>query len=296
MKERENAYARRGCRSDEAVEANKSNFSKWSVTFPCHVDFDFFDKSEFIIRKLFDLLEMGRWVEKDGYNYFSEENDQEIRIEMMVIEGPCRGNLVGERVAIDDHVVGDPTKEDVKDRSGREDTMGTPLETAPIEHEHSLMEHEHEPISAPLEAAPLEHGSGGVDITGNATLLEQPSTCVFMEFRLNKVDNMLFEQSHIAKSVDQLDKKVKKLTDMLTKFVGDASYSLNLLHGDMETMLIRTQDVVENTDQSKKMVADFMERLDALLGKYEEQLRQREKWKKWKCTWKPDHIDLDADL
>ncbi|KAK9157788.1 hypothetical protein Scep_004362 [Stephania cephalantha] len=202
----------------------------------------------------------GTWVEKDGHNSSSEENDQDdedqddgdvsgsegtlMDIEYIDIrvEGDESGdgeseedevNSVGRGVAIDDHVVGDPTEEDVKDRSGGEDTMCTPLETAPMEHEQPLMKHEHESISTPLEAAPLEHGTGGENIMGKATLLEQPSTGVFMEFRFNQVDNMLCEQSHIAKSVDQLDKKVKKLIDMLTKSVGDASYGLNLLHGDM---------------------------------------------------------------
>ncbi|KAK9157202.1 hypothetical protein Scep_003776 [Stephania cephalantha] len=169
-----------------------------------------------------------------------------------------------EGVAIDDHVVRDLTKEDVKDRSGGEDIMGTPLEVALIEDEQPPMEHEHEPIGTSFEAALMEHGTGGEDIMGEVALMEQPST------------------------------DVKKLTDVLTKYAGDASYGLNLLHGDMETMLIRAQDLMEKTDQPRKVVADFMERFNALLGKYEEKLRQREMRKKWKRTWKPGHIDLDA--
>ncbi|KAK9157354.1 hypothetical protein Scep_003928 [Stephania cephalantha] len=154
-------------------------------------------------------------------------------------------------------VTHDSFDEEVEDGSGGEYTMGTPLEAAPMEHVHG--------------------------------------TIVFMEAWFNKVDNMVREQSRLAESVDQLDKKVKKFTDVLNKSTSDASYDLNLLHGDMETMLICAQDLVEKTMQSRKIVVNFMERFDGLLGRYEEHLGQREMRKNWKRTWKFDHVDLDVD-
>ncbi|KAK9169916.1 hypothetical protein Syun_002056 [Stephania yunnanensis] len=199
--------------------------------------------------------------EENEVNFISHESFEE----KVKVRDHAEGEPSGEGVSIDDHVVRDLTEENVKDRSGVEE----------------------------LWATLMEHGTGGEDIMGEVGPMEQPSTDVFMETRFNQVDNMLCEQSLIVKFVDQLDKKVKKFTDVLTKSAGDASYDLNLLYRDMETMLISAQDLVEKTNQPKKVVSDFMEQFDALLGKYEEQLRQMEMHKKWKRAWKPGHIDLD---
>ncbi|KAK9112204.1 hypothetical protein Scep_019723 [Stephania cephalantha] len=201
-------------------------------------------KSNLLLMGLTLIPKMGTWVDKDGNSISSEEDNQEdgnqdegdVNGEEVKVRDHVERESSREGVAIDDHVVGDPSEEDVMDRSEREKTMGTPLEAAPIEHEH-------EPIGTPLEAAQMEHGTRGEEIMGDAAPLkqppfEQPSTGVFMEAQFNQVENMLREQSHIAKSIDQLDKKVKKLTDVLTKSAGDASYGLNLLHGDMEINLI----------------------------------------------------------
>ncbi|KAK9107517.1 hypothetical protein Syun_023528 [Stephania yunnanensis] len=198
-------------------------------------------------------------------------------------------------VTIDDHAVKDPTEEDFKDRSGGEDIVG-PLEVALMEHEQPIMEHEHESIGNPLEGAPLKHVIGGEDIMGepapstgvtssplmlrktNQSLEEHfHGLHVLMETRFNQVENMLREQSRIAKYVDQLDKKVKKLIDVLTKSVSDVNYCLNLLHGDMETMLIHTQDLVEKIDQSRKVVANSWSGWMHYLGS------TKSDWGKGKC-------------
>ncbi|KAK9135427.1 hypothetical protein Syun_014757 [Stephania yunnanensis] len=146
--------------------------------------------------------------EEDEVNYVSHESYEE----ELKVRDHVKGESSGEWVSIDDHVVGDLSEEDVKDISEKEKIIGTPLEVAPIEHEH-------EPI-------------------------------------------------------------VKKLIDVPTKFVGDASYGLNLLHEDMKIKLIRAQDLVEKNGQSRKVLANFMEQFDALLRKYEEQLGQKETRKK----------------
>ncbi|KAK9115932.1 hypothetical protein Sjap_014879 [Stephania japonica] len=171
------------------------------------------------------------------------------------------GESSGERVVIDDHVVVDSIKENVKDGTGGEDTMGTPLEVAQMEHGTRG----EDTLDAPLEAAPMEHGTIGENIMGTPLeqapmevgkllenlngntddhvggggtpiasstgltssslmlqemkqLLEEHfhGLLVFMEAQFNQVDNMVHEQSHIVEYVVQLDKKVKKLTDVLT--------------------------------------------------------------------------------
>ncbi|KAK9127940.1 hypothetical protein Syun_016737 [Stephania yunnanensis] len=197
--------------------------------------------------------------EEDEVNFVSHESSEE----EVKVRDHVNGELSREKVTIDDHVVGDPTKEYVKDRS-------TPLESAPMEHgiggEDIMGE------VAPLKLPPLEQLSIGV--TSSPLMLQEinqlleerfHSLQIFMEAQFNQVDNML-------------------------------PTTLNLLHRDMETMLIRVQDLVEKINQSRKMVADFVERFDALLWKYEKQLSQRDGRKKWNGTWKPDHVDLDANL
>ncbi|KAK9135341.1 hypothetical protein Syun_014671 [Stephania yunnanensis] len=126
-KEMEDGYTLRGCRSNKALKAYKSNFSKR----PDDEDWDEGDVSR---------------SDMSG----GEGTSVEIKYIDSGVEGYESGDGESEEdewgVAIDDHVVRDTTEEDAMDRSGGEDTMGTLLEIAPMEHEQPPMKHEHEPI------------------------------------------------------------------------------------------------------------------------------------------------------
>ncbi|KAK9155395.1 hypothetical protein Sjap_002875 [Stephania japonica] len=260
----------------------------------------------------------GKWVEKYGHTSSSEEDDQD---DMDQEESDVSG---GEGTSVEIEYIDSRVEED-ESRDG--ETWNWSMD--------KLLKN--------LNGNIDNHVGGGrtpitpsIGLTSSPLMLQEMKQLleehfhglqVFMEAWFNQVDNMAREQSRIAEHVDKLEKKVRKLTDVLfcvdfarvdsvvhvglgqvgpslcgnwgrhilTKSAGDASYGLNLLHGDMETLLIHAQDLVEKTEYSRKVVVDFMEWFDALLKRYEEQLGERETRKKWKRTWKPDHVDLDAN-